>query len=211
MDILAAYGIPVARGAVARTPEEAARVAAELGERVVLKVVSPEISHKSDVGGVLVGVPVGEVEGTAWRLLRQLRDRFPGALLEGVYVQELLPPGREVILGMARDPTFGPLIMFGLGGIHVEVLRDVAFAVAPLSQAEAGELVRSIRGYPILRGVRGEPGVDLDSLAEVVERLSHLAADFPAIAELDVNPLLCYPDRVVAVDLRLTVTGEEGS
>jgi len=101
--------------------------------------------------------------------------------------------------------------MFGLGGIHVEVLRDVAFAVAPLSQAEARELVRSIRGYHILRGVRGEPGVDLDSLAEAVERLSHLVADFPEIAELDVNPILCYPDRVVAVDLRLTVTGEEGS
>ena len=211
MDILTAYGIPVARGGVAGTPEEAAELARSLGERVVLKVVSPDITHKSDAGGVRVGVPCEEVEEEARRLLRRLRERFPGAHLQGLYVQELLPPGREVILGMARDPTFGPLIMFGLGGIHVEVLRDVAFAVAPLSPGEAEELIKGIRGYPILRGVRGEPGVDLPSLVEAVERLSHLVTDFPEIAELDINPIMCYPDRVVAVDLRLTVTGEEGS
>ena len=210
MDILSAYGIPVAQGGFAPTPEEAARIAAELGERVVLKVVSPDITHKSDAGGVRVGVPAGEVEEEAWRLLRRLRERFPGAHLEGLYVQELLPPGREVILGMARDPTFGPLIMFGLGGIHVEVLRDVAFAVAPLAPGEAESLVKMIRGYPILRGVRGEPGVDLPSLVEAVERLSLLVSDFPEIAELDINPVICYPDRVVAVDLRLTVAVEEG-
>ncbi|RLE27743.1 CoA-binding protein, partial [Candidatus Acetothermia bacterium] len=211
MEILSAYGIPVARGGFAPTPEAAGELAQGLGERVVLKVVSPDITHKSDAGGVRVGVPAGEVEEEAWRLLRRLKERFPGAHLEGLYVQELLPPGREVILGMARDPTFGPLVMFGLGGIHVEVLRDVAFAVAPLSPGEAEGLVRRIRGYPILRGVRGEPGVDLPSLVEAVERLSLLVADFPEIAELDINPVICYPDRVVAVDLRLTVTVEEGT
>ncbi|MCD5408827.1 acetate--CoA ligase family protein [Candidatus Bipolaricaulota bacterium] len=211
MEILSAYGIPVARGGFAPTPEEAGELARGLGEQVVLKVVSPDIIHKSDAGGVRVGVPAGEVEEEAWRLLRRLRERFPGAHLKGLYVQELLPPGREVILGMARDPTFGPLIMFGLGGIHVEVLRDVAFAVAPLSPREAEGLVRGIRGYPILRGVRGEPGVDLPALVEAVERLSRLVADFPEIAELDINPIMCYPDRVVAVDLRFTVAMEEGT
>jgi len=114
-------------------------------------------------------------------------------------------------VGMVRDPTFGPLVMFGLGGIHVEVLRDVAFSVAPLSPGEAEDLVHRIRGFPVLKGVRGEAGVDVPKLVEVVERLGRLAADFKEIVELDINPLLCYPDKVVAVDLRLTVTGEEGT
>ncbi|MBC7097706.1 acetate--CoA ligase family protein [Candidatus Bipolaricaulota bacterium] len=210
MEILSAYGIPTARGGLARSPEEAARLAQGLGERVVLKIASPEIPHKSDAGGVLVGVDQRAVEERAAMLLRQIRRKFPGARLEGVYVQEMLPPGREVIVGVLRDPTFGPLVMFGLGGIHVEVLRDVAFSVAPLSRDEAQALVHRIRGFPILKGVRGEPGVDVPGLVEVVERLGRLAADFREIVELDVNPLLCYPDRVVAVDLRLTISGEEG-
>ena len=211
MDILSAYGIPTARGGLARTPEEAAQLAQRLGEKVVLKVVSSEISHKSDVGGVLVGVESERVEEAAAMMLRQIRRKFLSARLEGIFVQELLPPGREVIVGMVRDPTFGPLVMFGLGGIHVEVLRDVAFSVAPLSPGEAEDLVHRIRGFPILKGVRGEPGVDVPRLVEVVERLGRLAADFKEIVELDINPLLCYPDKVVAVDLRLTVTGEEGT
>ena len=211
MDILSAYGIPTARGGLARTPEEAAQLAQRLGEKVVLKVVSSEISHKSDVGGVLVGVESERVEEAAAMMLRQIRRKFLSARLEGIFVQELLPPGREVIVGMVRDPTFGPLVMFGLGGIHVEVLRDVAFSVAPLSPGEAEDLVHRIRGFPILKGVRGEPGVDVLRLVEVVERLGRLAADFKEIVELDINPLLCYPDKVVAVDLRLTVTGEEGT
>jgi len=208
MELLAAYGIPTAKGGLARSPEEAARLAEELGEEVVLKVVSPDLTHKSDVGGVKVGVPREEVEEAAWEMLHRVRTRFPEARLDGILVQEQLPPGREVIVGMVRDPTFGPLVMFGLGGIHVEVLRDVAFAVAPLSHGEAEDLVRRIKGFPILQGVRGEPGVDIPGLVEAVERLGRLAADFAEIVELDVNPLLCYPDRVVAVDLRLTVSGE---
>jgi len=211
MDILSAYGIPTARGGLARTPEEAAQLAQRLGEKVVLKVVSSEISHKSDVGGVLVGVESERVEEAAAMMLRQIRRKFLSARLEGIFVQELLPPGREVIVGMVRDPTFGPLVMFGLGGIHVEVLRDVAFSVAPLSPGEAEDLVHRIRGFPVLKGVRGEAGVDVPKLVEVVERLGRLAADFKEIVELDINPLLCYPDKVVAVDLRLTVTGEEGT
>jgi acetyltransferase len=210
LDILEAYGVPVARGGFAATPEEAAEIARGIGERVVVKIVSPDLPHKSDVGGVLVGVPSGEVAEAAWRLLEGIRARFPGAVLKGIYVQELLPPGREVILGMARDPTFGPLIMFGLGGIHVEVLRDVAFAVAPLAPDEAEALIKAIKGYPILRGVRGEAGIDFPALVETIERVARLAVDFPEIKELDVNPIICYPDRVVAVDLRLTVSSEEG-
>ncbi len=207
--LLACYGIPVAKGGLARTPKQAGELAQKLGEKVVLKVVSPDIVHKSDVGGVRVGVPAREAEREAWRMLERLRQRLPEAELRGLWVQELLPPGQEVIVGVVRDPIFGPLVMFGLGGVYVEVLKDVAFGVAPLSPSEAQELIQSIRAFPILRGVRGVPGVDLGGLAEVLERVARLAVDLPEIMELDINPLMCYPDRVVAVDLRLTVSKEE--
>ena len=203
LDLLAAYGIPVARGGLARSPAEAVSLAREIGGKVVLKVVAPEVVHKSDVGGVRIGVPQSKVRA-AYRELAELLPDGPGDGA-GVYVQELLPPGEEVIVGIVRDPTFGPLVMFGLGGVFVEVLEDVAFGLAPLAPQEAEDLVRSIKGFPLLDGARGRPSVHLPSLVEVVERMSHLAADVPEIQELDVNPLLCYPDRVVAVDLRVTV------
>ncbi len=197
--LLAAYGVPVARGGLARTEDEAARLAQTLGERVVLKVVAPGVGHKSDVGGVRIGVPLGGVRAA----YRELRAAFPTA--RGVYVQELVPPGQEAIVGAVRDPTFGPLLMFGLGGVFVEVLRDVAFALGPLSTPEAEELVRSVQGFPLLQGARGRPPVDVSALVDAVVRVSHLAADFPQIRELDVNPLLCYPEGVVAVDFRATL------
>lgn len=200
LDLLSAYGVPVARGGLARSAEEAVALASGLGPKVVLKVVAPDVVHKSDRGGVHLGVPVAEV-GAAFR---ELREAFPTA--SGVYVQELLPPGQEVIVGIVRDPTFGPLVMFGLGGVFVEALGDVAFALAPLSPHQAEALVRGVRGFGLLQGARGRPAVSVASLVGAVERVSHLAADFPQIQELDVNPLLCYPDRVVAVDLRLTLS-----
>ncbi|MCX7844450.1 MAG: acetate--CoA ligase family protein [Candidatus Bipolaricaulota bacterium] len=209
MDLLAAYGIPRARGALAKTAEEAGRIARDLGTPVALKIVSPELTHKTEVGGVRLNVPPEEADRVAWELLRSLRSRFPEVPLDGVYVQEMLPPGREVILGMVRDPTFGPLLMFGLGGIYVEVLRDVAFAVAPLSRAEAEELLELVRGKRVLTGVRGQPPVARAALVELILRVSQLVTENPQILELDLNPILCYPDRVVAVDLRLTVS-EEG-
>ncbi len=200
LDLLTAYGIPVARGGVARSADEAEALAQDLGEEVVLKVVSAEVVHKSGAGGVRIGVPVDRVRGAYREMVRAVPSTA------GVYVQELLPPGEEVIVGIVRDPTFGPLVMFGLGGVWVEVLEDVAFALVPLPRGEAEELVRSIRGFPLLEGARGRPPVHLPALVEVVERISHLAADFPQIQELDVNPLLCYPDRVVAVDFRATLS-----
>ncbi|QAA76264.1 MAG: Acetyl-CoA synthetase [Candidatus Bipolaricaulis sibiricus] len=201
VELLAAYGIPVARGGLARSAAEAVALARDVGGPVVLKLVAPEVVHKSDVGGVRIGVPPSRVRSVYRELAALLPDR-PGV---GVYVQELLPPGEEVIVGVSRDPTFGPLVMFGLGGVFVEVLDDVAFSLAPLSPREAEDLVRRIKGFPVLAGLRGRPPVFLGGLAEVVERVSHLAADFPEIQELDINPLLCYPSRVVAVDLRVTV------
>jgi len=204
LDLLAAYGIPVARGGLARSAAEAVSLARDIGGRVVLKLVSPEIVHKSDVGGVRIGVPQSKVRATYRELAGLLPDHPQDRA--GVYVQELLPPGQEVIVGIVRDPTFGPLVMLGLGGVFVEVLGDVAFAVAPVSPREGEELVRSIKGFPLLQGARGRSPIHLPSLVEAVERVSHLGADFPEILELDVNPLLCYPDRVVAVDLRATLS-----
>ncbi|MBC7318411.1 acetate--CoA ligase family protein [Candidatus Bipolaricaulota bacterium] len=208
-EILSAYGIPFARGGLARTAEEAGRIAEEIGKTVALKIVSPDITHKTEVGGVRLNVAPKDAAAVAWELLRACKTRFPEAVIDGVYVQEMLPPGREVILGMVRDPTFGPLLMFGLGGIYVEVLRDVAFAVAPLSRAEAEELVDLIRGKKLLYGVRGQPAVDVKGLVDVILRVSQMVTENPEILELDLNPILCYPERVVAVDVRLTVAEEE--
>ncbi len=208
MGLLEAYGIATARGALARSPEEVERALLDLGESVVLKLVSPDMSHKSDVGGVRVGVPADKAAEEAWHMLNMAQARFPEMPIDGILVQEHLSPGVEVIVGMVRDPTFGPLVMFGLGGVHVEVMGDVAFAVAPLSRVEAERLVRSIRAYPVLRGVRGQPGIDVDGLVEVLERLSQAAVEFPELLELEANPIMCYPHRVLAVDLRLTVSGE---
>ena len=129
------------------------------------------------------------------------------ARAEGVNVQQMLPGGREVVVGVANDPAFGPILMFGLGGVFVEVLKDVSFAVCPVSDVRARELVRGIRGYAILKGVRGQESVDEDTLVEVIQRVSQLACDHPEIAELEFNPLLAFPDAVVAVDLRARVEG----
>ncbi len=208
LEILEAYGIPVPPFRLVRTPEEAQEAAAAIGGRVVLKVVSPELTHKTDVGGVVLGISPEEAGARAQEMLQRISLRFPGARIRGILVQRELPPGRELILGMTRDTQFGPLLMFGLGGIFVEVLRDVSFGIAPLSPGEAREMVEGIRGYPLLRGVRGQPGVDLERVTEALERLSQLVVDFPQIVELDVNPLLAYPDGVMAVDLRLTLAGE---
>jgi acetyltransferase len=209
MELLSAYGIPVAKGGVAKTAEEARKIAEEIGKPVAIKILSPEITHKTEVGGVRLSVPPQEADRVAWELLNAFRKTFPGIPMDGVYVQEMLPPGREVILGMVRDPTFGPLLMFGLGGIYVEVLRDVAFGVAPLSREEAEEMVRLIRGAKILLGVRGQPPVDLAGLVDLILRLSQMSVENPEILELDLNPVMCYPERVVAVDVRMTIAEEE--
>jgi acetyl coenzyme A synthetase (ADP forming)-like protein len=209
MELLSAYGIPVAKGGVAKTAEEARKIAEEIGKPVAIKILSPEITHKTEVGGVRLSVPPQEADRVAWELLNAFRKTFPGIPMDGVYVQEMLPPGREVILGMVRDPTFGPLLMFGLGGIYVEVLRDVAFGVAPLSREEAEEMVRLIRGAKLLLGVRGQPPVDLAGLVDLILRISQMSVENPEILELDLNPVICYPERVVAVDVRMTIAEEE--
>ncbi|GGL23128.1 acetyl-CoA synthetase [Halarchaeum grantii] len=217
MDLLDAYGIPTPAGGVADSPDEADSLAADLGGDVVMKVVSPDITHKSDIGGVEVGVPREEVRDTYETLVTRARNYQPDARVLGVQVQERVDTdaGVETILGMTRDPQFGPLLMFGLGGIFVEVLEDTTFRVAPVSTDEAAAMLDDVDAAPLLRGARGRAPVDREALRECVERLGRLVDDFPAILELDVNPLLARPASddgdagALALDLRLTVDPEK--
>lgn len=206
LELLAAYGIPVAESRLAVSPEEAARIAAELGFPVVLKAVAPELVHKTDVGGVRVGLttPV-EVATSAAEMIDAVTRALPHAHLTGLLVQRMVIGGRETIVGMSRDPAFGPLLMFGLGGIYVEALKDVVFRLAPILPLDAHDMVRSIRGVALLDGIRGAAPVDFAALTDVLLRVSQLAIDHPEIAELDVNPLLAFPKGVKAVDARVLV------
>jgi len=203
--LLECYGIPTAPWAVARTAEEAAAAARDLGFPVVLKVISAHVVHKSDIGGVVLDLGDEQAvrEGMR-RLLTRVKERA-GVDPEAVLVQRMTERGRETIVGSTRDAKAGPLLMFGLGGVLVEALRDVVFRVQPLTDVDAREMVRGIRGYALLEGVRGETSVDLVALEEAVQRVSQLVGDHAEIQEMDINPLVAYPDRVVAVDARFRI------
>ncbi|EMA24502.1 acetate--CoA ligase alpha subunit [Haloarcula argentinensis] len=211
MELLDAYGIPTPQGDVVSSPVEAEAIAEEIGDDVVMKIVSPDILHKSDIGGVEVAVPVEEVRDTYEDLVVRARNYQEDATILGVQVQEMvdLDNGVETILGMNRDPQFGPLLLFGLGGIFVEVLEDNTVSVAPVSETEAEGMLDDIDSAPLLRGARGRDPVDEATLVETIQRLSQLVTDFPAIVELDINPLVARPDGVQAVDLRLTLDQEK--
>ena len=210
LDLFAAYGIPTAPARLASSSAEAARIARELGYPVVLKIVSPDIVHKSDLGGIATGISSdAEVEASFTRIVAAIRSAAPAATISGVLVQRMVRGGRELICGMTRDRLFGPLVMFGLGGVYVEALRDVTFRMAPVGDAEARDMVGGIRGASMLGAVRGQPAVDVAAIVSVLRRISQLAVDFPEIAELDVNPLLAFGDGVVAVDARVLL-GDDG-
>lgn len=199
--LLAAYGIGTPRLAVVRSQDDLPAAAAAVGFPCVLKVDSPEVVHKSEAGGVMLGLSDESALGAAYETMRERFGAAPYVLLEQK------PKGLEVIVGATEAPGLGSLVMFGLGGVFVEVLEDVAFGVAPLSPAQADELLAGIRGRPLLEGVRGQPGVDLIALRELLQRASQLAADFPEIIEMDLNPILTYPvgDAPTAVDVRIRV------
>ncbi len=189
-EVLAAYGLPVARTALATNLEECIRAAREMGYPVVVKIASPQILHKTDVGGVVVGINNTDDLVSAYeRVTNNARKFFPRADIWGVLVQEMLPPSHELILGMSRDAQFGPLLMVGLGGIYVEVLKDVSFRLAPVSEREAGEMLRELKSYWLLRGARGEVAADIEAAEECILRVSQLVTDFEDLAELDINPL----------------------
>jgi acetyltransferase len=211
MDLLDAYGIPTPKGDVVDSPAEAQAIAEEIGEEVVMKIVSPDILHKSDIGGVEVGVAPEDVWDTYEDLVVRAQNYQRDATILGVQVQEMVDvdAGTETILGVNRDPQFGPLVLFGLGGIFVEVLEDTTLRVAPVSEPDARSMLDDIDSAPLLRGARGRDPVDEDALTETIQRLSQLVTDFPAIVELDINPLVATHDGVSAIDLRLTLDQEE--
>ncbi|RLM94835.1 CoA-binding protein [Halobellus sp. Atlit-38R] len=211
MGLLDAYGIETPAGDIVDAPADALEVAESIDGDVVMKIVSPDILHKSDIGGVKVGVPNEEVYDAYEDLISRARNYQPDATIIGVQVQEMvdLDDGVETIVGMNRDPQFGPLLLFGLGGIFVETLEDTTFRVAPVSEPEAEAMTREIDAAPLLRGARGREPADVAGVVETIQRLSQLVTDFPAILELDINPLVATPDGVEAVDVRLTVDPDQ--
>lgn len=204
--VLRQYGIPYPEHGVARDAEEAVQVAGQLGYPVVLKVVSPEIPHKSDVGGVAVGLDGAEAVRTGFRrMLDRVQSRMPAARLTGVLVCREAPPGLEAIVGAIDDPVFGPTTMFGLGGIFAEVLKDVSFRIAPLTRLDAAEMIREIRGYSLLKGARGQTACDVDALADLLLSVSRMVTERPEIKELDLNPVRLYEKGLLALDARVMV------
>ncbi|MBW1916645.1 MAG: acetate--CoA ligase family protein [Deltaproteobacteria bacterium] len=205
-----AIGLTVPQTELARNREEAVAVARLIGYPVVFKIASPEILHKSDLGGVQVGINNDlEARGAFDRITSRVHRLAPSAQIWGVTVQEMVPPGREVIIGMSRDAQFGPLLMFGLGGIYVEVLKDVVFRIAPINESEARAMINEIHSAPLLRGVRGEKAPDLEAVCQALLRTSQLVSEFPEILELDINPLVVHDQGAIAVDVRLVITSEK--
>ena len=211
-EIAQACGLATPPAELAASADEAVEIAGRLGYPVVLKIASPDILHKTDVGGVKVGIQNAVEVRDAFDLITYRAQRYlPEARLWGCQVQKMAPPGLEVLIGMNRDPQFGPLITFGLGGIYVEALKDVAFRVAPFGRREAEEMLGEIRARPLLDGVRGRPPVDRESIVDSLLRVGQLVVDFPEITELDVNPFVVYDQGQggVAIDMRLVVRPSE--
>jgi acetyl coenzyme A synthetase (ADP forming)-like protein len=207
-EVISAYGFRLPQNVLTRTVDEAVAAATHVGFPVALKIVSPDILHKTDVGGVCLNLPDADAVAKGFAGIdASVRRFFPGAIIQGIAVQEMVAGGKEVILGMTRDPSFGPLLMFGLGGIYVEVLKDVSFRVAPIGLDDAEAMIREIRSFPLLRGVRGGKPSDMNAMVEALGRLSQLCTDFPEIVELDVNPLLVKHEGngAVAIDARLAL------
>ncbi|UCD59302.1 MAG: acetate--CoA ligase family protein [Candidatus Hydrogenedentota bacterium] len=210
--ILRAYGFAVPEGHTVFSADEAVEVASRIGFPVAVKIVSPNIVHKSDVGGIKLGLSNPEdVRDACDLMLLRVPQRMPDVELEGVYVEKMCSPGREVIIGMNRDPQFGPMLMFGLGGIFVEVMKDVSFHLAPITAGEAMQMLSESRSYALLKGTRGQPGVDLSAIANGLQRISQLVTDFPQITELDISPLVVgeVGAEPVVADARIILSGRE--
>ena len=205
-ELCEAYGITVPGEALAKSATSAAAAAAQIGFPVVMKIVSPQILHKTEAGGVILGVKSAqEAEAAYTQLLNNAHNYDPKAEIQGVQVQQMLGGGQEVIIGAVTDPAFGKLVAFGLGGVLVEVLKDITFRLAPASSEDALSMLDSIAAAEILRGVRGAPPVDRTTLANMIERVSHLVSDFSEIAELDLNPVFATEHGAIAADVRVVL------
>ena len=203
-ELLKKAGIPVVEAKLARSKQEAISVSKEMGFPVVLKISSPDVVHKSDSGGVKLGLANAAQVGKAYsEIVSSIKKAYPEAQIEGVSVQSMAPSGVEVIVGMSKDPQFGPVLMFGLGGILVEVLKDVSFRIVPVAERDAREMIREIKGYPVLQGYRGQKPASIPALEQLILKVSQFVEKNPQIKELDLNPVFAYPDKAVAIDARI--------
>jgi acetate---CoA ligase (ADP-forming) len=208
-EILRAYNFNILDGNLAKTADEAVDIAERIGYPLVLKISSPDIIHKSDFGGVRINLANSEQVRDAFDLMMlRIQRRAPNAYIRGAYVEKMGPRGREVILGMTRDPQFGPMLMFGLGGIFVEVMKDVTFHLAPITAEEAMQMLKGTRSYALLKGARGQAPVDLQAIASALQRISQLTTDYEEISELDINPFIVGPVGMqpYVADARMTLT-----
>jgi acyl-CoA synthetase (NDP forming) len=207
--LLSEVGIPTVETKLAASKEEAIGISKKLGFPVALKIVSSDITHKSDVGGVKLGLKTSKQVKEAYdEIISSVQHKFPKAIIDGVSVQKMARPGTEVIIGMTKDAQFGPVLMFGLGGILVELLKDVSFRIVPLEREDAQEMIREIKGYPLLEGYRGSEPVDVSILEEILLKVSRFVDNNPEIRELDLNPIFAYKDGAVAVDARVILEGD---
>jgi len=203
-DLLKTAGIPVVDTRLAKSKKEAISISKELGFPVVLKISSADVVHKSDSGGVKLGLTNGAQVGRAYNeIIASIKKGCPKAKIQGVSVQSMAPSGVEVIVGMSKDPQFGPVIMFGLGGIMVEILKDVSFRIVPLTKRDATEMIKEIKGYPVLEGYRGQKPAKISALEDIIIKVSKFVDKNPQIKELDLNPIFAYHDKAVAVDARI--------
>jgi len=203
-DLLKEAGIDVTDTRLAVSREEALSISGQMGYPAVLKIVSPDVIHKTDSGGVKLGIENADEAGRAYdEILESVKKHYPEADIRGVSVQPMARPGVEVIIGISRDPQFGPVLMFGLGGILVEVLKDVSFRIVPLAERDARQMITEIKGYALLEGYRGQEPADVAGLEKLILKVSDFAEKHPEIEELDLNPVFAYSDGAVAVDARV--------
>ncbi len=202
--VLSKYGIMVTQESLAKSSDEAFSIASTIGFPVAMKISSPDISHKSDVGGVVLNIKKEDVKTAYSDMITRIKKAVPGANIEGVLVQQMAPSGHEVIVGLKKDAQFGHALMFGLGGIFVEIYKDVSFRVTPIDKKEALEMISEIKGYPILKGIRGKKPADIDAVAQVLVSVSEMAQK-ENIVELDINPLIVGEIGAIAVDARAMV------
>ncbi len=209
MQVAKAYGISAPASQLATTADEAVEYAEEMGYPVVMKIVSPDIMHKTDIGGVELNLTNSNMVSIAFEeIMRKSRKAQPLAKIYGITVDKMVPKGKEMIIGMSRDPQFGPMVMFGLGGIYVNFLKDVAFRLAPMNEREAQNMMEETKSYTLLKGVRGEAPADIDALRDAILRVGHLVWDFPELEDLDINPIFVYDagEGVSALDVKITLS-----
>jgi acyl-CoA synthetase (NDP forming) len=198
------YGIPVTKVKVSKNAEEAAEFSAQIGYPVVLKIVSPDVIHKFDVGGVILDVNSKEEAKNGFtQIVENVKKHKPNAQIDGILIQEMAPSSTEVIVGCIKDAQFGPTLMFGFGGTFVEVMKDVSFRIAPIDEADAREMMTEVKAYPILQGCRGQPPADIETLTQILLNVSKLVIDYPEIRELDLNPVMVYEKGAKTVDARI--------